>query len=103
MRWVVIPCQVRAVVIPAPEILRERALAESCIPVKPGNPGESPFWNTYAHRFIYAPAFEFAESESADIYRYSIIPESSDDTLVFMTDNPGIPCHLSGIKFLQVR
>jgi len=77
--------------IPEPGILNQRALAESCIPIKPGIPGESPFWNEYAHRFIYAPAFDFPESDSADSYRYSILPDSMEEPLVFMADKPWKP------------
>jgi hypothetical protein len=77
--------------IPAPVILHKRALSESCISIKPGIPGESPFWNAHAHRFIYAPAFDFPESDSADSYRYSILADSSEEPLVFIADKPWTP------------
>ncbi|MCK4745786.1 MAG: hypothetical protein KAT15_02070, partial [Bacteroidales bacterium] len=82
------PATKETVSIPAPEVLHERALTESCIPIKPGIPGVSPFWNAHAHRFIYAPAFDFPESESADQYRFSIIPDNGNDTLVFTARKP---------------
>jgi hypothetical protein len=47
-------------------------LEESLIPIKPGNPGSQPFWNKFAQRFIYAPAFEMKEVNGASTYRFSI-------------------------------
>ena len=40
--------------------------------VRPGIPGERPFWNINAHRFIYAPAFDLPEVEGAASYRFAI-------------------------------
>ena len=34
----------------------EQAAEESLLPIRPGKPGKSPFWNGYAKRFIYVPS-----------------------------------------------
>jgi hypothetical protein len=34
--------------------------AASAVPIRPGVPGEPPFWNRSAARFIFAPAFDVA-------------------------------------------
>jgi len=39
--------------------------------VRPGLPGESPFWNVNSFRFMYAPAFDFKPLESALEYRFT--------------------------------
>lgn len=51
------PPEPRAAVAPA---LAARAQAESTQPVRPGQPGEQPFWNGEAVQFLYAPAFDLA-------------------------------------------
>lgn len=58
------------------------ALKNSSIPVRPGISGERPFWNKYAKRFIYAPAFNYKEIIGAKKYRYEIscIGDSSSFT-----------------------
>ncbi len=48
------------------------ALQESVVPVRPGIPGKTPFWNANAHQFIYAPAFDFKAVQNAIKYRYEI-------------------------------
>ena len=77
--------------MPPYEMLRRQALAESRIPVKPGIPGETPFWNAYAHRFIYAPAFDFPETDSAGDYRFTLLADSLAEPLVFTADKPWKP------------
>ena len=32
-------------------------------PIRPGYEGRNPFWNGFAKKFIYAPAFDFDEAE----------------------------------------
>ena len=49
---------------------RERALA----PIRPGVPGERPFWNGFSRAFIHPPAFDFADVPGAAQYRFEIIP-----------------------------
>ena len=41
-------------------------------PVRPGEPGVRPFWNNYALRFIYAPAFDLPKVDGATNYRFKI-------------------------------
>ncbi len=45
---------------------------EYLIPVRPGKPGETPFWNQSAHQFMYAPSFDFKEIKGASSYRYTV-------------------------------
>ncbi len=45
---------------------------ESTVPIRPGVPGQSPFWNEKAHQFIYAPAFDYKVFPDAGSYRYNI-------------------------------
>ncbi len=49
------------------------ALKESETPIRPGEPGKTPFWNMYAHQFIYAPAFDYKTVDNASRYRYKIV------------------------------
>lgn len=51
------------------------AKAESLIPLRPGIPGKSPFWNGSAHQFIYAPAFDYKPIAGAANYLYKITCE----------------------------
>ena len=66
----------------------EIALEESAIPVRPGIPGERPFWNTYAKRFIYAPAFDFKAIEKAQKYRFELLSLADSSTYEFESDKP---------------
>ena len=54
------------------EKLNSQAQAEYQIPVRPGTDGTHPFWNEYALKFIYAPAFDFPEQEGAAKYRFTL-------------------------------
>lgn len=54
------------------EKLNRQAEKEYLVPVRPGYEGRNPFWNGYAKKFIYAPAFNFAETEGAVLYRFTI-------------------------------
>ena len=51
------------------------SLEESAIPIHSGVPGKTPFWNSNARQFIYAPAFDYKVINSADKYRYAIVSE----------------------------
>ncbi len=55
--------------------LRNRAVRESAAPVRPGVPGEKPFWNQRAVQFLHAPAFDFKEAAGAVSYRFVLTPE----------------------------
>ena len=41
-------------------------------PVRPGIPGERPFWNVNAQRFIYAPAFDLPKVDGASSHRFTV-------------------------------
>ena len=66
----------------------ERALEESAIPVRPGIPGKTPFWNEAAIRFIYAPAFDFKTIENATSYKYEIVSQVDGKTYTFESNAP---------------
>lgn len=66
------------------------ALAESAKPIHPGVPGNTPFWNEYAHQFIYAPAFDLKPVAGATHYRFEIAPEAGSH-LTFEAANPWAP------------
>jgi maltose/maltodextrin transport system substrate-binding protein len=57
-------------------------------PVHPGIPGKRPFWNVYAKRFIYAPAFDFPAEESAANYRFTAIAKVNRREYTFYAENP---------------
>jgi hypothetical protein len=65
-----------------------QAVEESLIPVRPGVPGNSPFWNGYAKRFIHVPSFDFNEVEGSVKYRYSATSDVSCETYHFETGQP---------------
>lgn len=67
------------------------ALEESAIPIRPGIPGERPFWNTYAKRFIYAPAFDFKTVENAQKYRFELISLADSSTYSFESEQRFAP------------
>ena len=52
--------------------LHAQALREACVPLRPGEPGKSPFWNVYAEYFIHAPAFDFPAWPRAAQYRLTV-------------------------------
>jgi hypothetical protein len=66
----------------------QQALQESLIPIRPGIPGISPFWNKYAIRFINVPAFDFKPIEGAARYRFTAISESDSMEYVFTAEKP---------------
>ena len=56
-------------------------------PVAPGEPGKRPFWNKFAQRFIYPPAFDFAQIEGAKSYRFSVTG-TDQKTRTFTAQHP---------------
>jgi len=52
--------------------LNTRAAAEYQHPIRCGYEGRMPFWNEFADKFIYAPAFDFAPVEGAARYRFTV-------------------------------
>jgi maltose/maltodextrin transport system substrate-binding protein len=67
-------CQTAAAQLPKlnMEQLRKQAEKEYLNPVSPGYEGKHPFWNVYSTKFIYAPAFDFKETEGAVEYLYTV-------------------------------
>ena len=43
-------------------------------PVRPGEPGKSPFWNKNSRQFMYVPSFDFPLVESANFYQFPALP-----------------------------
>lgn len=76
------------IVMPSKNQLHDQAVEESLSPVHPGNPGKHPFWNTYAQRFIYAPAFDFAKVENADQYQFIAETSISNEKYTFYSKYP---------------
>ncbi|MEJ7780392.1 MAG: hypothetical protein WKF68_12465 [Daejeonella sp.] len=71
-------------------LAQEAADIETSIPVYPGEPGKQPFWNTYAKRFIYAPAFDFPEIKGALSYRFTITGDDNKQEQ-FVANKPWKP------------
>lgn len=69
----------------------EIALEESAVPIRPGIPGERPFWNSFSTRFIYAPAFDFKEVENAQKYRFELVALADSSRYTFESDAPFAP------------
>lgn len=54
------------------ERLHRAAMREYLDPIRPGYEGRNPFWNAFATKFIYAPAFGFEPVENAVKYRFTV-------------------------------
>lgn len=74
----------------------EIAMEESAVPVRPGEPGKKPFWNNYAKRFIYTPAFDFTEVNGASTYRYELLLLDDSSTYSFDNKIPHAPLVIYG-------
>ncbi len=61
------------------------------LPIRPGEPGRAPFWNAFARRFIWAPAFEFAEVPPAREYRFTVTVSGRGELYTFVADKPWRP------------
>ncbi len=59
-------------------------------PIRPGYEGRNPFWNGFAKKFIYAPAFDFDEVAGAANYRFTVVPlgEETQASWSFTADSP---------------
>ena len=60
--------------------LQEQILDAYNYPVRPGYEGKNPYWNKFAKKFMFAPAFDFKAVEGAVSYRYTVtqdIPEGA--------------------------
>ena len=65
-------------------------LASTRQPVRPGEPNKIPFWNTFTKRFMYAPAFDFAQVKGAVHYQFTVTDEDGK-THGFTADVPWAP------------
>ena len=66
------------------EALNAQAAQEYLQPVHPGVPGETPFWNIFSTKYIYAPVFSFEAVDGATNYCLSI---PSGEESVFVCNN----------------
>ncbi len=65
-----------------------QAAEESLQPIRPGEPGKSPFWNGSAKRFIYVPSFDFNTVNNSVKYRYTVISDVNSEHYSFEATNP---------------
>lgn len=70
---------------------KKSELERSAIPLHPGVPGKVPFWNKFAKRFIYAPAFDFKTVANASKYKYEVTSEKDGKTYTFESQVPYAP------------
>ncbi len=68
--------------------LAAEARAEYAKPVRPGIPGQRPFWNIYSRRFMFAPAFDFKPLPKAAGYRFTVVSEETKRVFTFRADRP---------------
>ena len=69
----------------------KQALENSADPIRPGIPGERPFWNGHAWRFIWAPAFDFKTVEGASGYHFEVVSMDGGDSFTFESEVPHAP------------
>lgn len=68
--------------------------AESYLePIRPGYEGRNPFWNGFAKKFIYAPAFDFKKIDGATAYRFTVTPKDkkTEGSWSFTAKEPTAP------------
>src|SRR5690242_16640794 len=56
-------------------------------PIRPGDPGKTPFWNAQAKQFIAPPAFDFPPVTGASVYRFAVAC-AEGQTRVFEAKEP---------------
>ncbi len=66
----------------------ETALQASLLPVRPGIPGKTPFWNGYAKRFIYVPSFDFKTIAGSANYKFTAISDVTTKSYTFTAKEP---------------
>lgn len=71
--------------------IRQAAIEESLIPIHPGVPGKSPFWNIHARQFTYAPAFDFKPIAGAASYRFTATSSGDGMSHSFVASKPWAP------------
>ncbi len=73
------------------EALNREAAEEYLQPLRPGYEGKNPYWNVFAKRFLYAPAFDFKEREGATAYRFDLTKDDGEGQWTFTADKPSSP------------
>ena len=75
------------------EAINAQAAQEYLQPIRPGYEGRNPFWNKFAKKFIYAPAFDFPTAEGAVAYKFTVKPADETNTAVwtFTAETPKAP------------
>lgn len=70
-----------------------QAAVEYLQPIRPGYESRNPFWNKFAQKFIYAPAFDFRKIDGATQYRFTVKPaaEGATESWAFTSDTPTAP------------
>ena len=86
-RILVMICAVASCCACGEDALVRRANKEYLEPVRPGTEGRNPFWNGFAKRFIYAPAFDFPELPEAAAYLFTLTAEDGS-VLSFRAKHP---------------
>ena len=78
---------------PEHEVLNAQAAQEYLQPIRPGYEGRNPFWNKFAKKFIYAPAFDFPEAEGAVAYKFTVrqAVETNAAEWTFTAETPKAP------------
>ncbi len=66
----------------------KQAFHESLVPVRPGNPGKTPFWNIHAKRFINVPSFDFKEIPNSVEYRFTATSDYNVKKYTFEAEKP---------------
>lgn len=69
--------------------LNEQAREEYLQPIRPGYIEGNPYWNVFAKRFMYAPAFNFKTIENAASYRFTL--SQGDRSWSFAAETPNAP------------
>jgi len=67
--------------------LNTRARKAYLEPIRPGYEGRNPYWNVFAHKFLYAPAFDFETASGATAYRYTLTQGAHSHTFEAATPN----------------
>ncbi len=71
--------------------INAQAAKEYLTPLRPGVPGKQLFWNPYARRFLYVPAFEFKPVKGAKYYRFTVSAKKGRKKHVFEAPEPWAP------------
>ncbi len=67
--------------------IKKLAIQDSMVPIRPGNPPGTSFWNVNAQRFIYVPSFNFNKIENAETYEFTALAADSN-TYSFKANTP---------------